>query len=308
MASPSSQSTIPWEPPDEKWKRNLRLRIQQSLAPQVAEAKRAHASALADVEEEDFVTRTALNAQHEEVMDAIRRKAQDEFDHHLQGEILQRRYVADHKLDSAEWAMLQRYQQTLFDHVAKGSPDRERARTASNEPCPGSGLGAVSMVRTSSAGTSAAGSAPREPAAGVLLRPMAAEAPEPGRRRNNSVASTSSLENHLWSTTRKRAGSSSAGSGPSGAIRIPEGPLERERWTPLTPPDEPVPRASRASPASTPDSDAIVPRRSKTRITSRGKGWRSSLSPGPEPRTQASRTMANALVDVNFIVPSPGCA
>jgi hypothetical protein len=297
----TSTSPLPWDPPDEKFKRNLRLRIQHSLAPFVADAKRQHAISLAEVDEDDIVTRASLEAQHEDAMDKIRKRAQDEFDTHLQGEILQRRFVADHKLEPGEWANLQRYQQTLFDHVAKSSPDRERARTSSNEPRPAAtAISAVPMVRASSGGTSAGGSIPRDSA---LLR----RTPEPGRRRNDSVASTSSLENQLWSTTRKRAGSTSA-TGVSGlnsaAIRIPDGPLQGERWTPLAPLDDPAPRtSSRPSSFNPSEPDTSQSGRPGTRTMSRGRGWRPSVSPGPSIHGLSSRTLTTALVDPSITTP-----
>jgi hypothetical protein len=301
MASaPSSEA--PWEPPDEAWKNTLQQRILKSVQPQVIEAKEEHAAALASISKDDSAARAALTAQHDQVIHTIRRAAQEEYETHLQGEILQRRWVAEHTLDAGEWAALQQYQKTLYEHAAKGSPDRERTR--SHEPRSGAQVSASAMARSASGGTSGVGSAPRESAAGTLLRPFAAGPPESGRRRNDSVVSTSSFENGLWPTSRKRASSNSSGSAPAGAIRIP-GSSERERWNPLTPPaDESVLRGQRAPLATTPDSDSVMGDRSASRFSGRSRGWKQSVSPGPG-RAQSSRTLTAALIESNPVEERP---
>lgn len=310
MDEPTSSSSpaAQLDPPDEKWMRNLRVRIGQSLAPQVAEAKKTLALKLAETEEDDTVTRAHLNAEFEDVMDKFRKQAQDELDTHVQGELLQRRYVADQKLTPEEMLQLQRYQQTLYDHVAKGSPDHERTRSFINEPRQGTRASAVPMARASSGGSTTSVSASKDASIFATIRSHAAEAPEPARRRNNSVASTSSLEQQLWSPGRKRSGSNS-GNYPTisvaGAISIPDAPHERDRWTPLTPPDEPVARTSR-SVSSTLLGPNSASRQAALRSTSRDSGWQGGASPEAQPRSQTSRTWTAAVNDDGFTHIIPG--
>jgi hypothetical protein len=275
-----------WELPDETWQRNLKNRIQSSLGPLVRDALRKHAEQLHGMSADDIVSRAATNAQHEAVMDDIRRRAQVEFDTHLNGEILQRRFVAEEDLSPDEWETLQKYQQTLYDHVAKGSPDR--ARSLSNtEPLP--------IERRSSASASA-----EQTNFMIPVRPTDYRSGE-GRPRGSSVASTSSLENHLWARTSTRNRTNSAGSG-VGEFRTLESAIDGgEHWTPLTPPDDPISHITHAAPSAM-DADVSLVRRKTSRSMSRGRGWRAGISPGPY--SQSSRTLANALTDA--IVPPSG--
>jgi hypothetical protein len=297
-----SQPKTAWQPPDEKWKNNLWQQCQHALAPRFTDLTSKHAAALSGLDDDDVDRRGALDSEHEDALRALTVEREQLYATHLQAEILQRRYLANKDdLSPAELAAFKRYQQEFFDSVtSKGSTDRERTR--SNESQPSGPISATAIVRSSSGGTSSAGSAPRESAAGVLLRPFGVtEAAEANRRRNNSVASSSSLESSMWPASRKRTSSNSVGSGATGVIRIPDGQFDQERWTPLTPPDEPIGRASRPSPSLIQDLESTNP----GWPSGKGRAWRQSVSPGPG-RSQASRTLAAAMVEpkMEVIVPA----
>jgi hypothetical protein len=261
-----------WVVPDETWQRNLKNRIQSSFAPLVRDAQRQHMESLHMLGDDDPGGRAAATAAHEQAMDGIRRRAQVEFDTHLNGEILQRRFVADEELGPEEWHALQKYQQTLYDHVAKGSPDRPR--TISNAAAP------LSIERRTSASSTEAGS---------FTAPVHPPRPVESRPRGNSVASASSMENHLWSQSGARNRTSSA-SGSVDKARPVESTVHDDHWTRLTPPEERVPRITHVPPP-----DSGIRQRATSRSTSRGRMWRPNVSPGP--RAPSSRTLVNALID-----------